>query len=435
MSPLLLGLLGLALILLLIGLRFPIGLALGLVSFGGLVLLIGFEAALALVGRTPYEFSSRWTFSAIPMFLLMGSIAYYSGMTQALYKAARLWLGFLPGGLAVATNFACAGFGAASGSSLATTVAMGRIAIPEMLRYRYDPGLACGVCACAGTLGAVIPPSILMVLYGIFAEQSISKLFIAGILPGILTAVIYAAMIIARCKLNPALAPRLEDKITLADKVAALKEIWPLPVLILGVMGGIYLGLTTPTEAGALGAVLALLIAMLQKRMSRAVLNDSVTDAIVASATVFFIAIGAILMTQFMIITGVPGALVNVVSQLAVSPLLLVIAASIIYLILGMFLDPLGILLLTVPILLPLFKAFNLDLIWFGILVVKYIEIGLMTPPIGLNVFAVKSLVGDQVGLGVIFKGTMWFLAAEVVIMTLLIAFPEISLFLPGLMK
>ena len=434
MSPLLLGLLGLALILLLIALRIPIGLALGVVSFGGLVSLIGFDAALALVGRTPFEFSAQWTFTAIPMFLLMGTIAYRSGMTEALYRAARLWLAFLPGGLAVATNFACAGFGAASGSTLATTVAMGRMAIPEMLRYRYDPGLACGVCACAGTLGSIIPPSILMVLYGIFAEQSISKLFVAGILPGLLTAAIYAAMIIGRCKLNPSLAPSVQETITLAEKLDALKEIWPLPVLILGVMGGIYGGLTTPTEAGALGAVLAFLIALFQKRMSIKVLNDSVTDAILSTATIFFVALGAIVLTQFMTFSGVPGAIADVVGGWAVSPLLLVIAASVIYLILGMFLDPLGILLLTIPVLLPLFSAFNLDLIWLGILAIKYIEIGLMTPPIGLNVFVVKSLVGDRVGMGVIFKGVMWFLAAEAVIMVLLIAFPEISLFLPGLM-
>lgn len=435
MSPLLLGLLGLALILLLIAIRVPIGLALGSVSFAGLTLIIGFDSALSQVGREPFEFAAQWTFTAIPMFLLMGTIAYHSGMTESLYRAARLWLGFLPGGLAVATNFACAGFGAASGSSLATTVAMGRIAIPEMMRYRYDPGLACGVCACAGTLGALIPPSILMVLYGIFAEQSIEKLFVAGILPGILTAVIYAAMIIGRCKLNPSLAPSVKEDVTLRDKLDALREIWPLPVLILGVMGGIYGGFTTPTEAGALGAILAFVIAVFQKRMSWAVLNESVTDAIIATATIFFVAFGAVLLTLFMTFSGVPDALATAVKAWAVDPLLLVIVASVFYLILGMFLDPLGILLLSIPILLPLFKAFDLDLIWFGILAVKYIEIGLMTPPIGLNVFAVKSLVGDEISMGVIFKGVIWFLAAEVVIMALLIGFPEISLYLPSLME
>ena len=434
MTPLAIGFGGLAIILLLIALRIPIGLALGGVSLIGISMIIGFEPALRLVGDTPYEFAAKWTFTAIPMFLLMGTIAYHSGMTESLYKAARLWLGFLPGGLAVASNFACAGFSAASGSSLATTVAMGRIAIPEMLRYRYDPGLAAGVCACAGTLGTLIPPSILMVLYGIFAEQSVAKLFMAGILPGILTAVIYAAMIVIRCAIKPSLAPKVEGSVDPKEKWGALLEIWPLPLLIVGVMGGIYTGLTTPTEAGALGAALAFVIALFQRRMTWAVLRLSAVEAIMATATIFFIAIGAVLLTKMMTLSGLPDVLKDAANAWALSPLLLVIFASVLFIVLGMFLDPLGPLLITVPVLLPLFQSFDMDLIWFGILVVKYIEIGLMTPPIGLNAYAVKTLVGDQIGLGTIFKGIAWFLAAEVVIMALLIGFPEISLFLPSLM-
>lgn len=434
MTPLTIGLGGLGVILVLIAIRIPIGLALGLVSFGGISMIIGLGPALGLVGAVPYEFAANWTFTAIPMFLLMGTIAYHSGMTESLYRAARLWLGFLPGGLAIATNFACAGFGAASGSSLATTVAMGRIAIPEMLRYGYNPGLASGVCACAGTLGALIPPSILMVLYGIFAEQSIAKLFVAGILPGLLTAAAYALMILVRCTLDPSLAPRIENTESRREKWEALGEIWPLPVLILGVMGGIYTGLATPTEAGAVGAVFAFAIAVIQGRMTWGVLDRSVREAIFATATIFFIAIGAVLLTKMMSLSGLPTVLTQVAGEMAVSPLMLVIFTSLLYLVLGMFLEPLGLLLLTVPVLLPLFKSFDLDLIWFGILVVKYIEIGLMTPPVGLNAYAVKALVGDQIGLGTIFKGIVWFLGAEVVVMTLLIAFPEITLFLPSLM-
>ncbi|MDP6173985.1 MAG: TRAP transporter large permease subunit, partial [Rhodospirillales bacterium] len=243
MSSISIGVLGIVVILALIAARVPIGLALGSVAFVGIANVVGIKAALGMIGTLPYDFSAHWSLSAIPMFLFMGTIAYYSGMTNALYLAARLWLGFLPGGLAVATNFACAGFAAASGSSLATAVAMGRIAIPEMQRYKYDPGLATGVCACAGTLGSLIPPSILMVLYGVFAEQSVAKLFIAGILPGILTAVLYAGMIIIRCKLNPSLAPPHKETESREEKMAALREIWPLPVLILGVMGGIYAGI------------------------------------------------------------------------------------------------------------------------------------------------------------------------------------------------
>ena len=435
MSDVGLGFVGIAAILLLIGLRVPVGLALGIVAVFGLVEFLGVDPTLGLLGALPFEFSARWELSAIPMFLLMGTIAYYSGMTASLYQAARLWLGFLPGGLAVASNFACAGFAAASGSSLATTVAMGRIAIPEMLEYGYDKGLATGVVASAGNLGSMIPPSVLMILYAVFAEQSVAQLFIAGILPGLMTAGVYAVMIVVRCRLDRRLAPRVEEEVSWRQKFAALATIWPLPVLILAVIGGIYGGVVSPTEAGAFGAVLAFVIAALQGRMSRAVLRRSVLEAIESTATIFFVAIGAILLTRFMALSGVPEYLAELMGSWVIDPLLLVIGTSLIYLVLGMFLDPIGLMLLTLPILLPLFDALDLHPIWIGILVIKYVEIGLMTPPVGLNVYAVKTIVGDEVPLETIFKGVLWFLGCEVVIVALLIAFPSITLYLPSLMR
>lgn len=434
MSGIEVGSLGILAILVLIAARVPIGLALGGVAFVGIIVLVGLKPALGLLGSTPYAFSAHWTLTAIPMFLLMGNIAFHSGMSNSLFRAARLWLGFLPGGLAVSTNFACAGFAAASGSSLATAVSMGRIAIPEMRKYNYDPGLATGVCACSGTLGILIPPSILMVIYGIFAEQSVARLFIAGILPGILTAVAYAGMIIARCALNPALAPPEAERPGLQEKLASLREIWPLPVLILGVMGGIYSGITSPTEAGAFGAFLALIIAAAQRRLSWQVFKRSVLEALENTATIFFIAVGAILLTRFMALSGLPQFLSETMAGWALEPVLLVIGASLIFIVLGMFLDPMGLLLLTLPVLLPMFEALDLNLIWFGILVTKYVEIGLMTPPVGLNVYAIKTIVGRDISLAVIFKGVLWFLATEVVVVGLLIAFPSIALFLPSLM-
>lgn len=434
MSDVTIGFIGVAGILLLIALRVPVGLALGLVAIVGLLEFLGTVPTLGLLGVLPFEFSARWELSAIPMFLLMGTIAYYSGMTATLYQAARLWLGFLPGGLAIASNFACAGFAAASGSSLATTVAMGRIAIPEMLKYNYDKGLATGVIASAGNLGSLIPPSVLMILYAVFAEQSVAQLFIAGILPGLLTAGVYALMIAGRCKLNPSLAPHVEEPAAWAEKFAVLGSIWPLPVLIIAVIGGIYGGVVSPTEAGAFGAVLSCLIAVLQRRMSWQVLRQSVLEAIESTATIFFVAIGAILLTRFMALSGVPEFLAALMGDWAVDPLLLVIGAALIYLVLGMFLDPIGLMLLTLPILLPLFDALDLEPIWIGILIVKYVEIGLMTPPVGLNVYAVKTIVGDAVPLETIFKGVLWFLGCEVVIVGLLIAFPGITLYLPSLM-
>jgi tripartite ATP-independent transporter DctM subunit len=429
-----LGFLSIAVVLVLLALRTPIGVALGLVSFVGIWQLRGFSVAVGTLRTIPFEFAANWSLSAIPMFILMGAVAHHSGISRALFTAARLWLGWLPGGLAVATNFACAGFAAASGSSVATAAAMGRIAIPEMLNHGYDKGLAAGVVTSAGTLGALIPPSILFILYGIFAEQSITRLLIAGILPGLLTAAVYTAMILIRCKLSPHLAPPTDERAPMAEKLRALGPIWPLALLILGVIGGLYSGAVTPTEAGAFGAFLAFVIVASQRKLTWAVIRDSVVEATSATSRLLFVAVGAILLSHFMALSGVPTYLGQVMGDFALDPIYLVIGASLIYVLLGMFLDPLGILLLTLPILLPMFEALNLDLIWLGVLVVKYLEIGLLTPPVGFQVYVVKSVVGDDISLETIFKGVGWFLACEIVIMTLLIAYPEISLFLPGLM-
>ena len=434
MSNLDIGFLGLIAVLVLIAIRIPIGVVLGGVSIVGITMLRNVDVAAGVVKTTVFEFSASWNISAIPMFLLMGAVAHHSGISAALFKAARLWLGNLPGGLAVASNFACAGFSAASGSSLATAAAMGRITIPEMIRQGYDKGLATGVVAAAGTLGSLIPPSILMVLFGIFAEVSIAKLLIAGILPGILTACVYAVMIVARCKLDPTLAPTLTQTVTLRERLHASRDVWPLLALILGIIGGIYSGLMTPTEAGAVGAFLSFVLAAVQGRMSWKLSYDSVMEALVNTAKIFFIAVGAVLLSRFLALAGVPFYIGQVIGDWALDPILLVLATSLVYVLLGMFLDPLGLMLLTLPLLLPMFEALNLDLIWLGVLVIKFLEIGLMTPPVGFNVYIVKSVVGDAVPLGVIFRGTAWFLACEVVIVALLVAFPQISLFLPELM-
>ena len=296
MTPLELGFGALAALLVLIVLRFPIGLALLMVSMVGIGELKGWSVAAGMLQTEPFDFAAHWSFSAIPMFLLMGAVAHHSGISAALFRAGRVWLGGLPGGLAVAANFACAGFSAASGSSIATAAAMGRITIPEMTRYGYDKGLATGVVASAGTLGAMIPPSIGFVLYGIFAEVSISKLFIAGILPGLMTALVYAAMIIVRCKLRPELAPPFEDTVTWGERWRALAEVWPIGVLVFCIIGGLYLGIVTPTEAGAAGAFVALVIAVIQRRMTYQVLKESVLEGLGSTARVFFVAVGAVIL-------------------------------------------------------------------------------------------------------------------------------------------
>ncbi len=434
LSSLAIGYLGLALLVLLMALRIPVGIAIGMVSIGGIAMLRGPGAAVAALAGLPFEFAAHWTLSAVPMFLLMGSVAFHSGMTSELFNAARLWLGSLPGGLAVATNFASAGFATVSGSSLATSAAMGRIAIPEMLRARYDPGLAAGVVAASGTLGSMIPPSILFIVYGVFTEQPIGKLLIAGILPGLLTAFVYASMIVGRCKLNPQLAPVPVDRASWGERIAILAKVWPVPVLVLGVIGSLYGGIATTTEAAAIGAFLTCVIAAARMRLTLPVLKSSVIEALAGTASIFFVAIGAILLTRFLALSGVPVHLAALMGDWVSDPLLVVLGASLIYLFLGMFLDPIGLMLVTLPVLMPMFRALDLDLIWIGVLVIKYLEIGLLTPPVGLSAYVVSSVVGKQIPLATIFKGLIWFLAAEVVIVTLLIAYPQISLFLPSLM-
>lgn len=434
MSSITIGFVGIAAILVLIAIRAPIGLALGIVAFVGIGLITNWNVAFSILRLVPYETSASWELSAIPMFLLMGALAFHSGLTTALFEAARLWLGRLPGGLAIATNFACAGFAAASGSSLATTVTMGRIALPEMRRNGYDMGLATGVVASAGTLGSLIPPSVLMILIGVFAQTSVIKLFVAGIIPGILTALVFAAVVILRVKLRPELAPAAAIPSSRQQRLAALAGIWPLPVLVLGVVGGIYGGLVTATEAGAFGSVLTFMLALACGSLSWKVLKASVVDAILGTTSIFFIVIGAVLLTKFMAFSGVPAYLAGAMTAAGLTPLMVIAVAGLIYLVLGMFLDPMGLLFLTLPVMLPAFQAVSLDLVLTGILIVKFIEIGLMTPPVGLNVFAVKTLVGPEVPLSVIFRGVGWFLVADIGLIVVLALFPDIVLVLPRLM-
>jgi C4-dicarboxylate transporter DctM subunit len=424
--------------LVLIGLRIPIGVAMGGVAFLGLWYLRNFNVALSVLRDTPFVFAANWDLSAIPMFLLMGAIASNSGIGAALFRAAYAWFGSLPGGLAVATNWACAGFGAASGSSIAAAAVMARLAVPEMLKNKYDKALATGVCASGGTLDALIPPSILFVVYGVFAEVSIAKLLLAGILPGLLTAGVYMIMIVVRCWLNPKLGPPVKfasNDAKWKERWASLREIWPILVLIVAVMGGLYWGVVSPTESGAVGALVATMIGVAQRKLSFAGFVDSFKDAIGTTAQLFFIGIGAVIYTKFLALSGSGTLFTELVGSWALDPIHLVIAVSGIYLILGMFLDPLGMILLTIPVFVPMFAALELDLVWFGVLVVKYIGIGLLTPPVGFNIYVVSGALNNQIPLQTIFRGCYWFLLCEAVIMTLLIAFPQISLWLPSTMN
>jgi tripartite ATP-independent transporter DctM subunit len=302
-----------------------------------------------------------------------------------------------------------------------------------MLKAKYDPGLTAAVVAASGTIGSLIPPSILLVIYGTFTEQPIGMLLIAGILPGLLTAAVYTVLILARCIANPKLAPRTHEHIAWSTKWASLREVWPVPVLFLAVVVSIYAGIATATEAAAVGAFVALLIAIFQRRLSRVALYRSVMEAVSSTGSIFFVAMGAILLTRLLALSGMPNWMVEQLNASEIEPLVFILGVSVIYLILGMFLDPIGLMLVTLPVLYPLFKAMNMDLIWVGILVIKYLEIGLLTPPVGLNVYVVKGVAGDRISIGAIFKGVTWFLLAEVFVLTLLISFPAISLWLPSM--
>jgi len=434
MSTSVVALSSLAVMLLLMGIRVPIGVAMGLVAMGGFWYIGNINIALAVLRDAPFSFAASWDLSAIPMFLLMGSIAANAGIASGLFRAARAWFGGLPGGLAVATNWACAGFGAASGSSIAAAAVVARIAVPQMLKAKYDKGLATGVCASGGTLDALIPPSITFVIYGIFAEVSVAQLLLAGIMPGLLTAVIYMIMIIGRCWYNPELAPPViwEDRSALwRERWSSLSEVWPITVLILGVIGGLYTGTVTPTEGGATGAFLAIIIGLVQRRLTWQGFVDAVKDAIGTTSQLLFVGVGAVLYMKFLALAGIGPLITSTVGSWAVDPILLVIAVSIVYLILGTFMDPLGMILLTIPVFVPMFQALGLDLVWFGVIVVKYIGISLLTPPVGFNIYVVATATNNEIPLKTIFRGCYWFLGAEVIIMTLLIAYPEISLWLP----
>ena len=419
----------------LIALRIQIGVALGLVSFFGIAAILNMKAAWGIVTAVPFNFVGDWNLTAVPMFLLMGYVAFAANLTGGLFKAMRILLSRLPGGLAVASVGACAMLAAASGSSVATSSAMARIATPEMIKYRYDPGLASGVIASAGTLGSLIPPSILMLLYGYFAEVSIAKLFIAGFIPGVLSALMFSAMIIMRVKISPSLAPPVEETFTREERMAALREVWPMPVLIISVLVGIFIGLFTPTEAGAVGAIMSVALALWRRALTWKVLCEATMNTIVGTAGIFMVVIGTVLLAKLMALSGLPNALTGAMLDLGGDKYSVILMVVVLYLVLGMFLDSIGILLLTLPIILPITDAVGIDLIWFGVILIKLLEIGLVTPPVGLNVYVMKGALGSLVPLPTIFRGVAWFIVTDTVTLFLIVAFPILSLYLPGLME
>lgn len=429
------GVIGIVVTLLFIALRMQVGVVLGIIAFAGIAALTSMSAAWSMLATIPKSFIAQWSLSAVPMFLLMGYIASQTGLTKGLFASARVFLGRVPGGLASATVVASALFASASGSSVATSAAFSRIAVPEMLKSNYKASLATGAVAASGTLGSLIPPSVLMILYGLFTDTSIGQLFIGGVLPGLLSAAVYISMITVRAKLDPTLAPLSDETHTPEEVWAAIKDIWPLPALIIGVLGGMFAGIFSPTEAGAIGAGLAAFIALMRKSLSREKIVKALIETAEGTCTVFIIAIGAKMFSIFMGLTSVPTELANSMLASVSSPVAVIVIIALLYVFLGMFIDGISLMLLTIPIIQPILDGMGVNMVWFGIIVIKLLEIGLITPPVGMNVYVIRSALGSRVSLTEVFKGATWFIAMDLCTLSLLIAFPIITLYLPGIMK
>jgi tripartite ATP-independent transporter DctM subunit len=412
--------------------RMPIAVAMGVVGVLGLGVVVGFEAGLSILKTAPFAAIARYGFSVVPLFILMGSFCFHAGVSRDLYYTVNKWIGHFRGGLAMATVGACAGFAAVSGSSLATVATMGTVALPEMKKYKYSPELATGAIAAGGTLGILIPPSVVLVIYGILTEQSIAALFLAGFIPGILEALFYIITISIVCRFNPKAGPA-GPKTTFKEKIVSLKDTWPIFTIFVIVIGGIYTGIFSPTEAAGIGAFSALLIALLKRKLARKNFISSLEDTMKSTAMIFTILIGAMVLGYFLSATRLPFELAKVVSGLDLNRFIILGLILAVYVILGCIMIPMAMVILTIPIVFPLITAQGFDPIWFGIITVRIFEIAQITPPVGMNVFVMKGVAPD-IPMGTIYKGIIPFFIADICHLILLIVFPQIALFLPNLM-
>ena len=432
MSPVIVGIIGIGLLFILMALRMNVGLSMLLSGFLGIAYLIGFDRAFDILGTTPYRTAAAYTMSVIPLFILMGNLSFYAGVSRDLYATAHKLLGSLPGGLAIATTLGCAGFAATCGSSVATAVTMGSIAIPEMKHYKYDPALAAGSVAAGGTLAELIPPSIGFVLYAMLTNESVGKLFIAGILPGILLTSLFMLTIYIITRRNPNLGPPGASTSS-KEKLASLKNVWAMLALFIVVIGGLYLGLFTPTEAGGIGAFGAFVLMTARGKLTRENLVGALMDTGKITAMCYIILLGANLFGYFMAVTRIPYELAGFAAGLPLHPLLIVGFILIVYLVLGCVMDAIAMIVLTVPIFYPVILELGFDSIWFGVIMVIVMEMGLITPPVGVNVFAIAGVAKD-VPLYTIFRGIIPFLLAMIVCIIVLLFVPQIATFLPSTM-
>jgi C4-dicarboxylate transporter, DctM subunit len=436
------GLIAMGMVILLLALRVPIAFVLAGVATVGTFMIYALrsgsfmpERAInptsSMVVNSFFELIHSYDLSMIPLFVALGNIAYHTGITTRIYDAANVWLRGVPGGVSVASLIGCGGFSAISGSSIACASTMGRICVPEMLRLGYNPKLATASVAAGGTLGSLIPPSVLFILYGIFTETSISRLFLAGILPGLLTLLGYIIVVMWWTSRDPSAAPVDPRPLPKGARLRAAISAWPAAVLFLVIIGGIYGGIFTATEAAAISVVLTILIGLFEGSLTLPRMWVAIRESLVQTSAIFLIAASAKIFVSFIALTGTAGMVAQWVADAGLSTLVLMLAISLLYIVLGMFLDPVGIIVLTLPFVIPLIDHMGMDLIWFGVIVVKLLEIGLITPPVGLNVFVIGNVVGRGVKIDHIFAGVSRFIAMDFVVLAILIMVPAISTVIP----
>jgi tripartite ATP-independent transporter DctM subunit len=435
MDPLNAGITGCIALVVCFFLGIPIGYSLGIVGFSGLAYLFGFEAAVTFSLRRLHDFLASFTLTAIPLFVLMGYFALYADMTKDAFTAARMWLSRIPGGLASAVVVASALFAACSGTGIPAAAALGRISVPEMLEHKYDRRLATGVVAAATPLAVLIPPSITMIIYGILTETSIARLLIAGILPGILASIVFIVGITLRAWRNPTLAPPYPGEVSWTLRLKELRKIWGILFLFFLVIGSIYLGLATPTEAAGFGAFGTLLLGIARRRLGWGEVKRSLYDSVMVCSTIFMIIGMASIFNVFLTRTGVITSLGTALANLNLSPMGMLVVMSVFYIILGCFLDSISMMIITIPIIYPLLTAMNIDLVWFGVIMTIYIEIASITPPFGITVYALKGALGESIELWDIFRGCFFFFWMWIVILAIILLFPQVSLWLPALVK
>jgi len=413
-------------------LRVPVGMAMGLVGVTGYAYIAGPGPALKLIGQSSMRTVTDYTFGVIPMFMLMGAFVSVSGVSRELFRAANAFIGHMRGGLGVATVLACGGFAAICGSSVATAATFSSVAYPEMRRFGYPQSFSTGVIAAGGTLGAMLPPSTVLAVYAILTQQDIGKLFMAGIVPGLLAMLMYVITIMIIVRLRPDWLPRGEQK-SWAERFHGLKDVWAPLVLFMFVIGGLYGGFFTPTEAGGVGASGAFLLGVLRGKLDRAGIREALLSATRTSAAVFTVLIGALLFGYFLTITQVPQKLTEMLTGLGVGRYGVLAMIMVMYLVLGCLMDAMAMIILTVPIIYPVIIQLGFDPIWFGVIIVMTVELGLIHPPVGMNVFVIKSVVKD-VSFTTIFKGVIPFVVTDLLRLLILISFPIIALWLPSKM-